>query len=389
MLQANKKHTRCRHVSLLLALAMVLSTGVLVGQSSSQNPATMPTPVGPERPVQPYPSQGQQPPDDVTRHELAEFDSFLDNHPEIAQQLERDPSLINNANWVGQHPQLQAFLQNHPRLTAAFHEDPSLFMRDEDRYDQRADRRDAADMARFLDAHPEIAEQLRRDPSLIDNRKWVAEHPALQDFLKDHPQVAEEFRGNPNVFMQDEDRDQINRRDVAEMATFLNAHPEIADQLRRNPSLIDDRKWVAEHPALQNYLQDHPQMAQAFRTDPSAFMRDEERYARNGDHFRGNGSDRNDRNRAELGGFGQFLGAHSSIAAELSADPSLANNREYLATHADLNEYLQAHPVVSQQLQENPQAVMSSNWVQQNGGYDTTKPPTQPLAPKTKSGPSE
>jgi hypothetical protein len=382
MVNSNKKHTRCTAVRVLLSLAMVLSAGALIAQNSSQSPATTPMPVGPERPVQPYASPGQHPPDDITRQELAQFDSFLDNHPEVAQQLERDPSLINNTNWVGQHPELQAFLQNHPRLTAAFRDDPSLFMKDEERYDRRADRRDAAEMARFLDTHPEIAEQLRRDPSLIDNRKWVAEHPALQDFLKDHPQVAQEFRGNPNAFMQDENRDLINRGDIAEMNRFLDAHPEIAEQLHRNPSLIDDRKWVAEHPALQSFLQDHQQMAQAFRIDPSAFMRDEERYDHNGDRSAGNGSDRDDRYRGELSSFGQFLGAHSSIASELSANPSLANNQEYLATHADLNEYLQAHPDVSQQLQENPQGVMSSNLVQENGGFSTTKSP----GPKPKSG---
>jgi len=316
---------------------------------------------------------------------LAEMDTFLDSHPEVAKELERDPSLINNANWVGNHPQLQTFLSNHPRLTAAFRDDPTLFMKDENRYDRHEDRRDAAEMARFLDTHPEVAEQLRRDPSLIDNQKWVAEHPGLQDFLKDHPQVAQEFRSNPNAFMHVEDRDVINRRDVAEMDRFLDAHPEIADQLRHNPKLIDDHKWVAEHPALQNYLQEHPQMAQAFRIDPSAFMRDENRYDRNGDHFGGNGRDRDDRYRGEMTGFGQFLGAHSSMAAELSADPSLANNKEYLSSHAELNEYLQAHPVVSQQLQANPQGVMSSNWVQQNGGFNTTKPPE----PKPKSNPNQ
>ena len=340
----------------------------------------MPTPVGPERPIAPPPPQ--QPIDDITRQQLAEFDTFLNNHPEVAQQLERDPSLINNANWVGQHPQLQAFLNDHPRLTAAFRDDPSLFMRDESRYDRREDRQGASEMARFLDTHPEIAEQLRHDPSLIDNHKWVAEHPALQDFLKDHPQVAQEFRGNPNAFMHDEDRDLINHRDVAEMDRFLDAHREIADQLRHNPSLIDDHKWVAAHPALQSFLQDHPQMAQAFRTDPSAFMHDEERYDRNGDHFPGNG---NDRDRGEMSGFGQFLGAHASIASELSADPSLANNKEYLSSHAELNEYLQAHPVVSQQLQQNPQGVMTSNWVQQNGGFNANKPPEA----KPKSNPNQ
>src|SRR5216110_3453387 len=37
-----------------------------------------------------------------------------------------------------------------------------------------------ADMDRFLDSHPEVAEQLRKDPSLIRNEEFVENHPALQ-----------------------------------------------------------------------------------------------------------------------------------------------------------------------------------------------------------------
>jgi hypothetical protein len=32
----------------------------------------------------------------TTRRQLAEFDRFLDSHPEVASQLRQDPSLVNN-----------------------------------------------------------------------------------------------------------------------------------------------------------------------------------------------------------------------------------------------------------------------------------------------------
>jgi len=260
-------------------------------------------------------------------------------------------------------------------------------------------RRDVAEMDQFLDAHPEIAQQLRKDPSLIDNRKWVSDHPALQDYLKDHPQVRETFRANPNLFMKDEqryerqegDRDygrrgdnDTTRRELASMDRFLDAHPEVAEQLRKDPSLIDNRQWVANHPALQEYLQNHPGVKEEFKENPNAFMKQEERYDRQeGDHDgRMGGIDRDDRNRGELTGFGQFLGEHSRIATDLSSDPTLATNKEYLASHPELNDYLQAHPTVSQQLSANPQDVMSSTSVQ--GGFHaqpvgpTPKPKTPP-----------
>ena len=275
--------------------------------------------------------------------------------------------------------------------------------------DNDTTRQEIADMDRFLDSHPEIAEQLRKDPSLIDNREWVTNHPALQEYLQKHPNVREEFKENPNAFMRREDRyegqeeragdrdrdrdrdrgrdNDMTRRQVAEMDRFLDSHREIAEQLRKDPSLIDNREWVANHPALQDYLQKHPEVREEIKENPNAFMRQEDRYERSEndrDHDRGmRTGDRDERSRygdddngREMASFGQFLGAHSSMAAELSKDPSLANNKEYLASHPELDAYLKAHPMMSQQLAANPQSVMNSNWIQQQNGTTVVKPAT-------------
>ena len=64
-------------------------------------------------------------------------------------------------------------------------------------------------------AHPEIAEQLKRDPSLVNDQKFAADHPALQQFLADHPEVREQYKENPNAFMRQEnrfDRSEDNQR---------------------------------------------------------------------------------------------------------------------------------------------------------------------------------
>lgn len=250
-------------------------------------------------------------------------------------------------------------------------------------------RQEVADMDWFLDRHPEIAEQLRKDPSLVDNRRWVADHPVLQEYLQNHPKISGAFRSNPNLFMRDEDRydrqegdHDIPRRDVAEMDHFLDSHREVAEQLRKDPALIDNREWVANHPELQEYLQKHPGVSEEFRAHPVAFMRDEERYDRQEQYSdRDNRTSASERDRGELTNFGRFLGGHSGVAAELSNDPSLANNKEYLASHPDLDEYLKAHPAMSQQLASNPQSVMNSNWVQQGGGFSAK--PVGPTKPKS------
>src|SRR5260370_554047 len=160
-------------------------------------------------------------------------------------------------------------------------------------------------------------------------------------------------------------------RELADMDRFLDSHPEMAEQLRKDPSLINNQQWVEKHPALQEYLQQHPEIREEFRENPSAFMRQEERYDRREDDRDreagiGLGDDRHrmgDRDaRGELTSFGHFLGSHSTVAEQLSRDPSLANNKEFLANHPELGEYLKAHPGMTQQLAANPQAVMSSNW---------------------------
>lgn len=238
--------------------------------------------------------------------------------------------------------------------------------------------RDVAEMNQFLDSHPEIAEQLRKDPSLIDNRSFVAAHPALQEYLQNHPQLASAFRSRPDLFMRDESR---YNGDVADMSHFLNTHPEIAEQLRKDPKLIDNRAWVTSHPALEEYLQSHPQIAQAFRSDPGAFMRDEDSYDRQaGNRVNVNA---NDRNRGEFTSFGEFLGGHANVAAELSNNPTLATNKDYLAMHPELDEYLRAHPTVSQQLAQDPQGVMNSSWVQKPGGFQA-----KPVGPTPRPNPA-
>jgi len=154
---------------------------------------------------------------DTTRIELAHFDQFMDSHREIAEQLRKDPSLVNNREFVEKHPALQTYLQEHPGVREEIKENPNAFMRQENRFDRQEDRRQGerdsdttrAQLARFdqfMDRHREIAEQLRKDPSLVNNREFVEKHPALQTYLQEHPGVREEIKENPNAFMRQENR---------------------------------------------------------------------------------------------------------------------------------------------------------------------------------------
>jgi hypothetical protein len=288
-----------------------------------------------------------------------------------------------------------------PAETTAPPAEPRTMMPPVSRDDNDTTNRELASMDRFMDSHPEIAEQLRKDPSLIDDRQFIENHPALQQYLQEHPRVREEFRENPNAFMRREERYErredrrgdhdITQAELASMDRFMDSHPEIAEQLRKDPSLVDNRKFVDDHPALQEYLQNHPQVREEFKENPNAFMRQEERYDRREDagNFRDHDRDRDhDRqDRGEINSFGDFLRGHSNVADQLSKDPSLANNKEFLTTHPELQTYLSQHPEMQQQLATNPRAVMTSprlaGTTAPGKTYTTDPKPTDPK-PKDK-----
>jgi len=321
-----------------------------------------------------------------TRGELANMDRFMDSHPEIAEQLRKDPSLVNDQKFVGNHPALQQFLVEHPGVREEYKENPNAFMNQEQRFDQRQDQardRDAtrgelANMDRFMDSHPEIAEQLRKDPSLVNDKKFVGSHPALQQFLAEHPGVREQYKDNPNAFMNQEQRfdqrqDQARDRDVtrgelANMDRFMDRHPEIAEQLRKDPSLVNNKQFVENHADLQQFLAEHPGVREEYKQNPNAFMRDEQRFDRSEDSTTRRNGDVTGR---ELASFSEFMEGHDKIADELSKNPSLANNHEYLENHPALRDYLKANPKVNEELTENPQKFLQSS--QQFNTHGTAK----------------
>ena len=302
------------------------------------------------------------------------MNSFLDSHPEIGEQVRKDPTLVENKDFLQSHPALQQYLSEHPQMTQELRENPRAFMAADDRYDARQDRQgmraELTNLDSFLDSHPEIAEQLRKNPSLVNDNKWMAAHPDMQQFFAEHPQLRNEFRENPGQFMAQEqhfdgrqdaregmgDRD-VNRTELASMDRFMDSHPEIAEQLHKNPALVDDKQFVSSHPELQQYLAQHPGVREEYRENPNAFMAQEQRFDRREDsNF---GRDRDVTN-GELSSFHSFLENHSSISAELSKNPSLAKNQEYLENHPALQQYLQSHNQVRAELNENPDAFFKS-----------------------------
>jgi hypothetical protein len=168
--------------------------------------------------------------------------------------------------------------------------------------------------------------------------------------------------------MRNDDRDR-GRPELAEFDRFLDSHREIAEQLRKDPSLVDNQEFVKNHPALLDYLQEHPDVRGAIKSDPNAFMQQEARYDQ-----RENVWDR-DPSHPRYAGIGEFLGNHTDVARQLGSDPSLLKNQEYMANHPELQAYLNAHPDVQQDLVQNPDHLVKAAQPYMTNPNGGVKPP--------------
>jgi hypothetical protein len=94
---------------------------------------------------------------------------------------------------------------------------------------------------------------------------------------------------------------------------------------------------------------------QELNQNPSAFMQQESRY-----ESRENGMGRSGMNREQYS-FGQFLGTHSGISEELSKNPSLLKNREYMSSHPELQAYVKAHPDAQSMMAKDPDSFLKAS----------------------------
>ena len=311
--------------------------------------------------------------EDASAREIVEFNRFLQGHGEVAVELHSKPWLVDNYNYLQNHPELKSYLNDHPGLKDEISQNPVAFMQED------AQRSELAQFSRFLDAHREVAEQLRANPTLADNYDFLQSHPELRTYLGERTAVQQALHDNAVTFMKEEegfsrnsggraysdggpgpgvnpggpDRGEPNRdqyrRQLADFNRFLDDHREIAEQVRKDPSLIDNREFVQNHPALDTFLHDNPGVREDLRQDPNAFMHQEDRLNAAENH------DYRDAMHDRMADFSGFLGDHRDIARDLDRDPAAVKNREFVQNRPDLDTYLNAHPDVRSDLMANPQ----------------------------------
>jgi hypothetical protein len=315
--------------------------------------------------------------EDASAREIVEFNQFLEGHPEVAVELHSKPWLVDNYNYLQNHPELKSYLNDHPGLKDEISQNPVAFMRED------AQRSELAQFSRFLDTHREIGQQLRSNATLADNHNFLERHPELRTYLQEHTAVEQALHDNAQTFMQEEegfsrnsdsrDRDMDARngdvdldrdadhRNAAHFGEFLDSHREIAEQLRKDPSLADNREFVQNHRALQTFLENNPGVRDDLRRDPNSLMHEEANFdrAENGGY--------RDPMHDHMADFGGFLIDHRDIARDLNRDPDAVKNQEFVQNRPDLNTYLSTHPDVRNDLMANPQDFVKGAQQMSNG----------------------
>ena len=244
----------------------------------------------------------------------------------------------------------------------------------------------------FLDMHPGITASLMNNPGLIRNPQYLAKHPALSAFLSDHPRIGEDLREHPGRFMHEEKRYDLvesqsaarprlspaTKATAAEFDSFLDNNPQIERQLARHPELAANARYLKAHPALQNYLQNHPDVRQSMDANPARFMKVEQYYEASGA----------DITRAEVTTFDAFLDSNPAIARDLSRNPALIDNPAYVARHPELQKLLSQNPGIRGESKENPQTLSMAvaRYDRLTGTPEAVRPASVTVAARDRSG---
>ena len=76
----------------------------------------------------------------------------------------------------------------------------------EGHYDWRYDEaHPLANTDHYLDHHPEVQTQLEHHPGLVDDPRYLANHPGLHEFLAKHPVARADWKSHPYRYMTREE----------------------------------------------------------------------------------------------------------------------------------------------------------------------------------------
>ncbi|HKA52750.1 MAG TPA: hypothetical protein VKJ47_03740 [Candidatus Binatia bacterium] len=138
----------------------------------------------------------------------------------------------------------------------------------------------------------------------------------------------------------------ISEEDLRNFNNFLHTHRRTARLLQQDPDLINSRHFLRDHPALRDWLDDHPETAQAARTDPSGFLA-QAQASRQYATWPISPED--------LRSFERYLDTHWAVADDLRRDPDLVSDSYYLRSHPSLQVWFEDHPDAAATIRQRPQ----------------------------------
>lgn len=177
-----------KHIAMVGALLAFTWMGTALAQTPTSTPPSS------------APGMSPQPNAGPTTGQTDTMEHYLNNHPKVADELHDNPSLINNPQWLAQHPTVKNWMNSHPDVKQDALHNPNQFVNHTERETVEKDHQALNGTDKFLSTHPEVANQLKQNPSLIDNPQYRADHPELNNYLKEHPGVADEWKSHPEWF---------------------------------------------------------------------------------------------------------------------------------------------------------------------------------------------
>jgi hypothetical protein len=177
----------------------------------------------------------------------ARWQRFLNENPDFAHRYRGNPDIVRDPRVMDDQPGLREFFANNPDVRQYAYRSSGNFERTGT---------PAEKWNRFLNHNPNFAERYRENPGIVNDENVVNDEPELRELFRTDPEVRRYAYNEHQMGRLDLDGDMDSAN--GDMSGFLATHPGLAKQLREQPGLINDRRFVQNHPNLDQYLRNHP-----------------------------------------------------------------------------------------------------------------------------------
>lgn len=141
--------------------------------------------------------------------------------------------------------------------------------------------RDQRSFERYLESDTQTAQQLHQDPELIRDDAFLRDHESLDKWLDSHSSAAKALEENPHRYLGSggarlssagRTTSSMSDQELQRFENFLANNPDTARRLSENPELIKDRQFARSNTALNDWMSNNPQAANAIQANPHKYL---------------------------------------------------------------------------------------------------------------------